>query len=278
MSSTTNGLQGEAAWPPKPSAPIRLWASSSSGSGSSRTWLVVGGGGVLLFLCLIMIIGGAIWWQSQSDQELPVDLPLVEDSPSMVSGTSTPVPTFTPANASATDTPSPSASATPTREAQPPTLTPTPEETLTSTPPVEPTATILYPDGRPLTLFYDAHGFYVWNSGDTTVKVELLDFEALDEAGVPLDNRFEGWRWSQYYPNLERGNCVRIEVLEAPAYPRPVECQDYNAEVSFQLGVDPVFWVEQPSATEFRVLWDDQEVGKCQIDAGSCSVFLPPVP
>jgi len=154
-------------------------------------------------------------------------------------------------------------------------LTPISEPTLTSTPSVEPTATVLYPDGRPLTLFYDSYSFYVWSPAGAKVEVEWLAFEPLDDAGAPMESRFEGWRWSQYYPYLENENCIRIELLEAPAYLRPAQCRDYNAHVSFQLGVDPIFWTEQPNVSQFRVLWREQEIGRCQISAGVCEVFLP---
>jgi hypothetical protein len=64
-------------------------------------------------------------------------------------------------------------------------------------------------------------------------------------------------------------------MLTAPSYLRPAQCRQYNAHVSSEADSSLVFWVLRPGLVEFRVLWGEQEVGRCQIGAESCEVFLP---
>jgi hypothetical protein len=250
-------------------------ASSRPGRRRLRPWqmAVVG---MAFSLCLVALMTGAILLWSQRDTGLPTDVAVPVESPA--GATRLPaVATATPEVVAPTEMPSVAQSVVSTATAtQPvPTASPTAAPTVTPSPMEEPTATVLYPDGRLLTLFYDPHGFYVWNPGESKIGIQPIAFESLDETGAPAGERFDGWRWSQYYPYLERDNCVRIEMLVAPSYSRPSQCRYYNAQVSSDEGSPLVFWVEVPTVAQFRVLWNNQEVGRCQIDAGTCDVYLP---
>jgi serine/threonine protein kinase len=250
-------------------------ASSRPGPGKVRPWQVVVIG-LASLLCLIVLSTGAILLWNQRDTDPPTDVAVPVESPASTKGLPL-VATATPEVVAPTGMPSVTQSAAPTATASrpPPTASSTAAPTTTWSPTTQPTATVLYPDGRPLTLFYDAVGFYVWNPGESKIGVQPIAFESLDGTGAPAGNRFDGWRWSQYYPYLERGNCVRIEMLAAPSYSRPVQCRYYNAQVSTDDGSPLVFWVEGPTVTQFRVLWDSQEIGRCRIEAGMCEVYLP---
>jgi serine/threonine protein kinase len=250
-------------------------ALSRSGLSRMRPWQVVVMG-LALFLCLTALLTGAILLWSQKDTELPADVAVPTEGPAAITRPPI-VATATPEVVAPTGmspvTPSAVATATSTRPA--PTAAPTAGPTGPPSPTAQPTATVLYPDGRPLTLFYDTHGFYAWNPGEAKIGIHPIAFESLDETGAPAGSRFDGWRWSQYYPYLERGNCVRIEMLVAPSYSRPSQCRYYNAQVSSDDESPLVFWVERPAVTQFRVLWDNQEIGRCRMDAGTCDVYLP---
>lgn len=159
--------------------------------------------------------------------------------------------------------------------------TPLPAETGVPTsptgPPVQPTATVLYPAGRLVQLFYDAYSFYVFNPGSERIGIKPIAFEALLGAGdQPAGYRFDGSLWSQFYFFLEGGKCDRIETTRAPSYLRPAQCRRYNATVTPQIGNSMVFWIPRPGVSRFGVFWSGQEIARCPIEAGFCEVFLPP--
>ncbi len=165
----------------------------------------------------------------------------------------------------------------PTNTPVPPTdtlvpLTDTPINTPTSTPP----PTVLYPDGNPVQLLYDEYSFYVWNGGDESFRVSNLFFEALNADGASLAYSFDGWRWSQVgFHSVESGKCDAIETTDAPSVLNPARCRDYNARVTPNISSNLVFWISHGGATQFRVLWDEEEIGRCEIDRGFCEVRLP---
>jgi hypothetical protein len=157
----------------------------------------------------------------------------------------------------------------------------------TPTIPVQPPApTVAFPDGRPISLFYDDHSFYVWNPGDT-LQIASLSFEALNTSGQlalhpgtgnPI--RFDGSRWEQFYGFLESRACDTLEITQSPSLLRPSQCRTYNARVTPQARDSLVFWLpREADITEFRVLWNGQEVARCPVVTSgatrSCEVFLP---
>jgi hypothetical protein len=64
-------------------------------------------------------------------------------------------------------------------------------------------------------------------------------------------------------------------IGNAATYLNPAECQAYNAEVWVERGRSLDFWTSQEGSAQFRVLWSDEEIARCEIAAGRCEVFLP---
>ena len=170
-------------------------------------------------------------------------------SPSLAAATSTVIPTPAPGGAESQATaPAPTAAAVPT---------------------------VQYSEGNRFSLFYDDNGLYLLNASDNTVPISWMDFERLGAEGQVL-NRFDGWRWAEFFETSRPGWCMRIEILSSAAYLRPAECARGYLSTRTPTRDDPViFWTVQAGSTQFRVLWRDVEVGRCEIDAGTCEVYLP---
>lgn len=186
------------------------------------------------------------------------------------SSTSTPIPTSSPtltATLTHTATLTPTATLTATF-----TFTPSPTATASPSQALEPT--VLYPTGRRFVLYYDENSLYLHNVSGDRVELRPFAFERLDEFDIPL-NRFEGGRWAQFYAYVHHLSCVRLLIGNAPAYLNPPQCQAYNAEVWPERGMSLDFWTPQAGSTHFRVLWNNEEIARCEIAAGSCEVFLP---
>jgi serine/threonine protein kinase len=126
-----------------------------------------------------------------------------------------------------------------------------------------------------LVFFYNAGGFYAWNPGNRDFPVRQLSFEAVDSNGNATGLFFEGRRWAGYYPDIQVGQCDRLEILNDVPKERPGQCQGYNAIMTPE-DIDPaVFWLPQENVNQFRVLIGGQEVGRCEMAAGQCEVILP---
>jgi serine/threonine protein kinase len=178
----------------------------------------------------------------------------------IVSYTPPPMPSVTPtAAATFTFTPSPSVTSLPTATALP-------------SQPMEPT--VMYPNGRQFLLYYDENSLCLHNNSGDRVPLNPFAFERLNASGVPL-NRLEGGRWAQFYPYVHHLSCARLLIGNAATYLNPAECQAYNAEVWVERGRSLDFWTSQEGSAQFRVLWSDEEIARCEIAAGRCEVFLP---
>jgi len=234
--------------------------------------------------------------------QTPTQLAAPTDAPTEVNGlASLPTPTILPATPTATSTvtASPTLTHTATSTATPlPTLTPMPTATSTYTATAVPTArptviftsaplptattlptqllesTVLYPTGRRFMLYYDENTLYLHNVSGDRVLLNSFAFERLDVYDVPL-NRFEGGRWAQFYPYVHHLSCARLLIGNAATYLNPAECQAYNAEVWVERGRSLDFWTPQEGSAQFRVLWNDEEIARCEIAVGRCEVFLP---
>ncbi len=197
--------------------------------------------------------------------------------------TATPLPTDTPTVApSLTATPSltPTAIMSTTTAIPPPTDTPAVAPSRMATPPPSAASslveqlqpTVLYPNGRRFILYYDENSLYLHNLSGERVELYPFAFERLDASGTP-SNRFDGWRWAQFYPYVHDQSCMSV-LLETP-YLDPAQCEQYNAEVWAERGLSLDFWSPQDGSTHFRVLWNDQEVARCELAIGECEVFTP---
>lgn len=286
-----------------PAIPIRPATSSDeAGEGAKGPsaqpgkWPIVG----IVVLALMLLAGGGLWLQRGS---IPVaGAPSASATASLQPKTSSPLPvipiasatptqTMLPATALAsasptgtrtptlTDSPQPSATALPTEtETAPPSDTPSPSPTATAEPLVL-TATVTvtpkHQDGKRFLIFYDEHGLYLLNVSDANRAVTPFAFERLDNNGTPGD-RFDGWRWAQFAPTSYPNTCIKIEILKSPEYLRPAQCENrYIGSRFYESSSSFVFWTAKANSHEFRVLWMDEEVARCEIGSGVCEVFVP---
>lgn len=168
----------------------------------------------------------------------------------------------------------------------PPRLTPTeaateevsvtPSATPTETATIAPSATVLYPDGNELDLYYNGTGFYLRNSSTSRISSSLLRFRGMDADGNIQRYQFFGSTWAGFgAPSINPNACVNVELLSSEAYERPEACRSYAARTQESRTNTPVFWIERASVTQFAVYWDNEEIGRCQIVDQSCTVFLP---
>ena len=156
--------------------------------------------------------------------------------------------------------------ASPTQHSSSPTNNPT--QTLT-----EPT--ILYPDGNFFELFYNTSSFYMWNPNLSRYSVSSIAFQAINTDNELLNDPFEGSSWSIFYAYLESDNCYRIEITRLDNYLRPDNCRNYNAIITQSLNDGQSFWIPRDNVTHFVVFWNNEEIARCLIEAGTCEIFIP---
>ena len=181
--------------------------------------------------------------------------------------TSTPQPTDTEIPPSATDDPT----AMPSNTSVPPTRTPQPTNTTNA---VASAPTLAYPDGSQIVLYYDDSTFYAWNPSGDRVRAGNFKFEALDNNGNTLANTFDGVSWTQFYSFIDGGNCVKIEFTTGSTFVPP-ECGNTNSEVNLMSSDDQVFWTGGGNISGFRVLWNDDEIARCEANTGQCTFNIP---
>ncbi len=151
---------------------------------------------------------------------------------------------------------------------------PSPEPTVEAAVLAEPT--VLYPDGSPLELTYDATSLYLYNPSSARVRVSDLSFEALDNAGRPLIYGMAGSRWTQFYSFVDGFACNGIEPFGVGgSFMRPQFCRSYNATVTPAQNGSEIFWIERSGAVEFRVLWAGEEIARCPLGTQTCQLFVP---
>jgi len=140
--------------------------------------------------------------------------------------------------------------------------------------------TVKYPNGKRFMVYYDDNSLYLLNLSESVVSIYSVAFERLNTSDVPL-NRFDGWRWGEFYPNSKPDWCMAIEILSSPSYWRPPECTRGYLSTRTPTRDDPVvFWTAHEDSRRFRVLWrasgqDWEEVARCEIGAGTCEIFFP---
>jgi hypothetical protein len=134
--------------------------------------------------------------------------------------------------------------------------------------------TVKYPQGRHFRLFYNENGFYIYSLADEKVAIEPIAFERLKVSGAPT-NRFEGIEWAKMYAYIWPENCLKAEIRDSRSYLAPSVCLGYNATRSYKRDEAVVFWTVRDGTTQFRVLWGEEEIARCEIAAGECEVFLP---
>lgn len=106
-------------------------------------------------------------------------------------------------------------------------------------------------------------------------------FERLDAQGKPSDT-FYGAKWeNKQFVYINGYLCVSIKLFgdQDPPYLNPSDCSRGFASI-----VQPrpdedraqLFWTPKPDgSTHFRVLFAKEEVARCEIQAGTCEVYVP---
>lgn len=134
------------------------------------------------------------------------------------------------------------------------------------------TPVVTDPNGQLLTLFWDQQAFYGVNQSQDDILVSSLTFERLRSDGS-RGERFEGRRWSAYYPRIQVKKCVVLKDT-SDSVQHDLCASGINAMVTAQ--ESEIFWLPTPNTTEFRVLWEGQEIARCQITQNRCVVRLLP--
>jgi len=130
-------------------------------------------------------------------------------------------------------------------------------------------------DGDQFVMYYNDTSFYMKNLSGKDRSIYPIAFERLDKNGDPT-NRFDGWRWGNIYSNFRDGYCLVMEVLDRSDYLDPPECRNRHLVIHRPpSNRDYIFWTKDKDSKEFRVLWDDAEVGLCSIKEEFCEVYLP---
>jgi serine/threonine protein kinase len=240
---------------------------------SAFNWTLAGLIGLSLMIFLLII--WSLWPRQVVAEITPtVTLPLATATPTQRPTIATPTTIMGPLITTSMPTATPTASATPTA-----TATPTSTPTHLPSPTPSPLFTVPSPvtEGHAIQLFYDETSFYLLNADTATIAPGLIAFEAIDSrTGEPAPYLFPGRLWSDFFAELEEGNCVRIETVEGPTWMRPQQCTDYNATVTPSTdGSQLVFWITRETVNQFRVMWLGQEVGRCQTNLGLCQIYLP---
>ena len=250
----------------------------------SKAWFI-------FFSFLFLTIFGFAWLQGwfqpgAFSKLIPLQpVPIVETKTSTLTASNTPTMTPSPTN---TYAPSPSPTEIVPLIEDTATPTPLPTSTYTSTYTPVPTTTstatqtamsTLVPgqvlENLPFKLYYNENSLYLHNLSRITRSISGFTFERLDDNGEVL-NFFGGWDWGLYYPNITSDRCMAIELYLSPPFLRPSACrQPYLSKLGPPRDDERIFWTTQENSHEFRVLWQQKEIGRCQIGANVCEVFVP---
>jgi hypothetical protein len=124
-------------------------------------------------------------------------------------------------------------------------------------------------------MYYNDTSFYIKNLSGNDLSIYPLAFDLLDNKGNPT-NHFDGWRWANIYPKFRNGYCLVMLVLDRFNYLDPTECRKLHLVIHRPpADRDYIFWTKEKGSKEFRVLWDDEELGRCEIKEGYCEVQMP---
>lgn len=257
-------------------------------------------GSCALSLCLFFVVAAMLLSSLSGRSKAVVRLVTVTPTGYAATGSGVEVADLSPANAAAlpatpepTQTiPSPLApteASLPYHSPEPPTLTvpvlpsaTISSPTATAAPVViaagpGPTAvpTIRYPEGRRFMFYYDENSFYMLQVDGSNSPISPITFEHQDAAGVPLKT-FSGRSWAKFYATTRPGNCMSIEIAGGGPFLRPDVCKNRTMSVRTPVRDDAgVFWTRGQDSTYFRVLWQDEEVARCEINAGTCEAYIP---
>jgi len=234
-------------------------------------------------IVLLLILAGALLLLREDGEEITAAVsPGPSPTPSLIEATDSaeanalpppslqPLPTSTVVTIATEPLPTESLPTEPSVPA--PTDPPLPDPTN----PVPTVAPVATPSGPRLMMFYNLTSFYLYNPNrDMDIRVSELSFESLDENGELSGYWLEGSRWSQFYSFVESFGCVILEVTKADGWLRPSQCRVNNAVITPAQEDDMVFWTQRAGVAQFRILWQGNEIGRCDVTATQCEVYLP---
>lgn len=248
---------------------------------------------VLVIIGVLLLVRNRDTASPEDNQQSMVDIDATATTDAFLqsatvdpSVTPTPIPASIEASISAQENTDPTLEPTlmPTETAAPPTSAPTNTLEAPTLMPASPTTiavqsepTILYPSGRRMVLFYNPHSFYIYNASGQSTVVSPFGFERVLSNGS-YANRFDGTILSALYGRIDSNWCASVELLERTTsqFVRPDECgRRYNIQSTPRDTYSYIFWTPSADSEQFRVLWDNEEVGRCEIAASQCEVFLP---
>ena len=246
-------------------------------------WWGAGCGTILLMSVLLAALGGALIRNQQpasmaarsdtpqathlatstTDQQI-LPPPITPSTPTFVEPSQTSQPAISP-------TLQPTATSPPTSQSN---SAPAPTQTI----PPPPTETNPQPTpggSDRFVMYFDDTAFYIKNLSGKERSIFPLAFERIDDKGNFV-NRFEGWRWANIYSKFRPDYCLVMQILNFTEHMEPKECRNRFLVMHYPpLSRDYIFWTEDNNSKEFRVLWGDEEAGRCKIKQGTCEVFLP---
>ncbi len=264
-------------------------SGETSQSGDRKKWTLPAllGGCAVLFIVVLSVTLALLREPFSLTKSMAVPPQLTETASSPTSllaqaGTSATLPAHTATDISTSADPTvtstlPAITATATSTLPAITATATSTPTETQAPPsknVTTVPTVKYPQGRHIRLYFNDNAFYLFSLVDERFAIEPITFERLEASGTP-SNLFDGFEWAKLYPYIWPDNCMKAEIRGSQPYSPPSGCQGYNASRTFKRDEAVVFWTAREGSSQFRVLWDEEEIARCDIAAGVCDVFLP---
>lgn len=140
--------------------------------------------------------------------------------------------------------------------------------------PAFPTSLPAQPQGDYFVLYYNSTSLYFKNHSGKDRSIYPIAFERI--AKDQFTNRFEGWQWGNIYSNFRAGYCMVLEIINTVNYLDPPECQNlYLVTRTPTSDESYIFWTPQEGSSQFRVLWNDEEITRCKIKDEFCEVYLP---
>ena len=229
-----------------------------------------------LFVLILVIVGVYVFqfFTGSEGMSTPTAVAVVPATVTTAPETAVPMPTIISATVimvvtslppTSTDTPQPTVT---------PSLEPT--ETATLVPPTATSSPTQTPPftGAPIHFHYSRYSFYMLNPASEPIQASSVSFQAVDIDGQSTGQSFRGRDWSAIYPDLETGRCNAIEIMDAPGWLRPPECQAYNVTITPLITYD-AFWQEDAGIDSFRVFWNGRDIGTCPVVTGLCVLQLP---
>jgi len=127
-----------------------------------------------------------------------------------------------------------------------------------------------------MTAYYNESSFYILNLGKGSRSASGFVFERVNNDGTFQDH-FGGWEWEQNFKVIQPKRCLILEIDHSPIpYLNPVECEKKGlSNLGLAPDSDKLFWTPSDNSLEFRILWLNEEIARCEIKTGTCDFYVP---